>query len=278
MARASIIIPVGEGRIYTFSIPDELSEEEIKAKFARDIGWRTASFSLQRSPGISRTNYVLTPSGIQGGVDEELLRDEYAFLRHQFPLVTMVNLTTYEGMARCEGGPIMELADDGVWPFEQYVTWHKFKIKLSFLHPYKPPTVTWTTDIDHPNIIPKRSGKVCVSLLGKGWLPQTKLAAVINSLYFLLYDPNPYSHYPNKRCKRAAEVCKQYGFPRKRGGVLSRHENTFVCPNCRRPFIIEDADAKVIQCIHCKIILRRRPPGAEDEEDQDDDDYDDDDY
>ena len=162
-----------------------------------------------------------------------------------------------------------ELAEDGVWPFDQYIQWHKFKIKLSFLHPYKPPTVTWLTDIDHPNIIPKRTGKVCVSLLGKGWLPQTKLAAIVNSLYFLLFDPNPYSHYPNKRCKKAAQVCKQYGFPRKRGGVLSKHENTVTCPNCRKPFIVENWDAKVLQCIHCKVLLKKQQPDYYEEEDDD---------
>jgi ubiquitin-protein ligase len=260
-------IPIGEGRNYSLIIPPDLTDADIRNLISEKFGFLPGTFYLFTGSDGIETSYSLVPSRLEGGIDEELLRDEYAFLRHQFPLVTMVNLTTYEGMVRCEGGPVKELAEDGVWPFTQYINWHKFRIKLTYLHPYKPPKVTWLTDIDHPNIIPKRNGKVCVSVLGKGWLPQTKLAAVINALYFLLYDPNPYSHYPNKRCKKVADICKQYGFPRKRSS-MAKHESSFVCPSCRRPFIIEDMDAKVIQCIHCKIILRRKYP--EDEEEDDD--------
>jgi hypothetical protein len=259
MVMVRIKVPIGEGTEITLSIPSDFSVLDLEDTISNKLGIKSSNMDLRAyKSGESGLMFTVFPNELVGGVDEELLMDEWAFLRHQFPLVQMISLTTYEGMVRCEGGPIKELAEDGTWPFDQYVNWHKFRIKLSYLHPYKPPTVTWLTDIDHPNIIPNRKGKVCVSLLGKGWLPQTKLAAVINSLYFLLYDPNPYSHYPNKRCTRAADVCKKFGFPRKRGGALSRHENTVTCPMCRRPFIIEDPDSRIIQCIHCKIILKRR--------------------
>lgn len=266
MPKVRITNPIGEGGRIKFDIPVNCSIETIKILAASGFAAEPESFDLHPQIGNTENvlDYSISPRDLQGAIDEELLKDEYEFLRHQFPLVTMKNLTNYEGMLRCEGGPIKELAEDGVWPFDQYIQWHKFKIKLSYLHPFKPPTVTWLTDIDHPNIIPYRNGKVCVSLLGKGWLPQTKLAAIINALYFLLYDPNPYSHYPNKRCKRAADMCKKYGFPRRRGGILARHNNAITCPNCRRPFILEDPDSRVIQCIHCKVILRR---GIADEED-----------
>ena len=261
MKAARIMIPIGTGSSLTIVYPHRYSEAELKTKVSQKLELPRSSFTLHSITAESNEfDYAVIPLNIAGAVDDDLLRDEYEFLRHQFPLVTMINLTTYEGMVRCEGGPIKELAEDDVWPFHQYTQWHKYRMKLSFLHPYKPPTVTWLTDIDHPNIIPKRSGKVCVSLLGKGWLPQTKLAAIVNSLHFLLFDPNPYSHYPNKRCTRAAEVCKQYGFPRKRGGTLTKHELTMTCPSCRRPFMVDDPDSKVIQCIHCKIILRRKEP------------------
>ena len=161
----------------------------------------------------------LIPRVIKAGVDETALMDEYRYIQQQFPLVRMEDLLTYKGRIRCERGYIKELADRGVWPFTEYVQWHEFKMVLSYLHPYKPPTVTWLTDISHPNIIPKKKGKVCVSLLGKKWLPNTKLAAVINALYFLLSDPNPYSAYPNKRCKEVAKICRMFGFPIKRKQV-----------------------------------------------------------
>jgi hypothetical protein len=260
MVSTRIIMPIGQRCVFSINRPDICSFEKLKIIVGEHLGISPSSFNLSKIHNGRSELYALHPTEIIGAIDEELLMDEYSFLRHQFPLVTMKNLTTYEGMVRCEGGPVKELAEDGVWPFEQYVEWQKFRIKLAYLHPYKPPKVTWLTDIDHPNIIPKRSGKVCVSLLGKGWLPETKLAAVVNALYFLLFDPNPYSHYPNRRCKKAADVCKQYGFPRKRGGILAKHENTLKCPHCKKPFIVEDPEAKVVQCIHCKILLMRRAP------------------
>jgi hypothetical protein len=162
---------------------------------------------------------AVVPLDISCAVDETALIEEYRFIKEQFPLVKMEDLLTYKGRIRCERGYVKELADRGVWPFTEYVNWHEFKMVLSYLHPYKPPAVTWLTDISHPNIIPKKKGKVCVSILGKKWLPNTKLAAVINALYFLLSDPNPYSAYPNKRCKEVAKICRMFGFPLKRRQV-----------------------------------------------------------
>jgi hypothetical protein len=164
----------------------------------------------------SHHEFAIIPKEIEAALDEQALLDEFRYIQKQFPLVRMEDLLTYKGRLRCERGYVKELADKGVWPFVEYVKWHEFKMVLSYLHPYKPPTVTWLTDISHPNIIPKKKGKVCVSLLGKKWLPNTKLAAVINALYFLLSDPNPYSAYPNKRCKEVAKIVRMYGFPIKR--------------------------------------------------------------
>jgi hypothetical protein len=159
---------------------------------------------------------TLMPKHIEAAVNEEELIEEYRYLRTQFPLVKMVDLMTYEGRLRCDRGYVKELAEKEIWPFTEYVKWHEFRMVLSYLHPFKPPSVTWLTDIHHPNIIPKKKGKVCVSILGKKWLPNTKLAAVINALYFLLQDPNPYSAYPTKRCKEVAKICRMFGFPLKR--------------------------------------------------------------
>jgi hypothetical protein len=175
--------------------------------------------SLDEKDINKNRTFCLIPKEIKAAVDEQALLDEYSYLRQQFPLVKMEDLLTYKGRIRCERGYVKELADRGVWPFTEYVQWHEFKMVLSYLHPYKPPSVTWLTDISHPNIIPKKKGKVCVSLLGKKWLPNTKLAAVINALFFLLSDPNPYSAYPNKRCKEVAKICRMFGFPIKRKQV-----------------------------------------------------------
>jgi hypothetical protein len=173
-------------------------------------------FSVMDLPLRDNLEMAIIPGEIRSGVDEQALIEEFRYIQKQFPLVKMEDLLTYKGRLRCERGYVKELADKGIWPFVEYVKWHEFKMVLSYLHPYKPPTVTWLTDISHPNIIPKKKGKVCVNILGKKWLPNTKLAAVINALYFLLSDPNPYSAYPNRRCKEVAKIVRMYGFPIKR--------------------------------------------------------------
>jgi hypothetical protein len=165
---------------------------------------------------LGNEELALIPAKVQAAVDKQMLLEEYNYLRTQFPLVKMVDLMTYTGKLRCERGPVKDLADRGIWPFIEYVKWHEFKMTLSLTHPFKPPTVTWLTEINHPNIIPHKKGKVCVSIIGKKWLPNTKLAAVINALYFLLYDPNPYSAYPTKKCQEVAKICRMFGFPKRR--------------------------------------------------------------
>jgi len=178
-------------------------------------------------------------------MDTRDIEEECAFLRHQFPMVKVVSPTVFTGLVRCEGGPVKELADSGTWPFTEYVKWHKFRMELSFLHPYSPPKVTWLTDIPHPNIIPHKTGKVCVNILGKGWLPQTKLAAVVYSLYFLLSDPNPYNAYPDKKCKEVGELIKHFDFPRRRL-MMGRG---VTCPHCNRYTGSNEGD--VTSCVHC---------------------------
>ena len=204
-----------------------LSKVKNKACRIMNVDPNTALFSLNGNvlddhsyvfdlPSKDIQELAVIPKEITAAVDEQGLLDEFRYIQKQFPLVKMEDLLTYKGRLRCERGYVKELADKGVWPFVEYVRWHEFKMVLSYLHPYKPPVVTWLTDISHPNIIPKKKGKDCVSILGKKWLPNTKLAAVINALYFLLSDPNPYSAYPNKRCKEVAKIVRMYGFPIKR--------------------------------------------------------------
>jgi len=227
--RLVIRAPIGEGFSINLNVEDQFSVRNLKELLYRktNIPGHDIALVLQgeilkdesyiKDLNIGDSNSLtLIPNGLFAAVDEEALIEEYRYLRSQFPLVKMVDLLTYQGKLRCERGYVKELADRGVWPFTEYVKWHEFKMVLSYLHPYKPPTVTWLTDISHPNIIPRKKGKVCVNILGKKWLPNTKLAAVVNALYFLLSDPNPYSAYPTRRCKEVAKIVRMFGFPLKR--------------------------------------------------------------
>jgi hypothetical protein len=148
-----------------------------------------------------------------------ILYREKKIVNHQFPTVTALNdpPTIYEGMLRCEQGEVRELADKNVWPFTEYVNWHRFRLELPKEYPLKPPVATWLTEISHPNIVPNIPGAVCVSILGENWRPDLRLVSVINALYYLLADPNPNNVFKHSKCFQAAQVCRFYGFP-KRGG------------------------------------------------------------
>lgn len=62
-------------------------------------------------------------------------------------------------------------------------------------YPFKPPTVTFTTKIYHPNIsndTPPNSGVMCLGMLKpEEWKPSTKLSAVLEFARQLLKEPNP---------------------------------------------------------------------------------------
>lgn len=146
-----------------------------------------------------------------------LLFKEKSFINHQFPMVTPLadppNL--YEGLVRCEKGEVKDLAEKSVWPFTEYVGWHRFRLELLNEYPLKPPVVTWLTEISHPNIVSNIPGAVCVSVLGEGWRPDLKVVSVINSLYYLLSDPNPNNVFDHPNCIESAKVCRRYGFPKR---------------------------------------------------------------
>jgi hypothetical protein len=143
------------------------------------------------------------------------LYKEKDFLNHQFPTVKALNdpPTSYEGMLRCEKGEVKKLAERNVWPFTQYLQWQKFRMDLPEEYPVKPPLVTWISDVSHPNIVPNVPGAVCVSVVGEGWKPNLRLVSVVNSLYYLLSDPNPNNVFNDPRCLEAAKICSKHGFP-----------------------------------------------------------------
>ena len=159
-------------------------------------------------------------------MDVALLYKEKSLLNHQFPTITALNdpPTSFEGLIRCEKGEVKKLAEKGIWPFTEYVNWNKFKLDLPPEYPLKPPIATWLTNISHPNIVPNVANAVCVSVIGEKWDPRLKLISVVNSLHYLLTDPNPQSVFDDPRALKAANVCRSYGFP-KMTKYLPKEEN-----------------------------------------------------
>ena len=64
-----------------------------------------------------------------------------------------------------------------------------FEIILPREYPFKPPKVIAKTKIWHPNFFKDR---VCIGILGKDWAPSNTVVDVVESLRFLLSNPNPH--------------------------------------------------------------------------------------
>jgi len=97
--------------------------------------------------------------------------------------------------ANCSAGPVGDdifhwqatLMGPGESPFEGGV----FFLYINFPsdYPYKPPRVTFSTKIYHPNI--NSSGGICLDILKDQWSPALTIYKVLISICSLLDDPNP---------------------------------------------------------------------------------------
>lgn len=95
----------------------------------------------------------------------------------------------------CSCGPKGE--DLYVWegmimgPAESPFSGGVFGVSIHFPvdYPFKPPKVSFTTKIYHPNV--NESGVICLDILKGAWSPALTISKVLLSILSLLTDPNP---------------------------------------------------------------------------------------
>eukprot|EP01090_Pellita_catalonica_P017151 TRINITY_DN5111_c0_g2_i4.p1 TRINITY_DN5111_c0_g2~~TRINITY_DN5111_c0_g2_i4.p1 ORF type:complete len:148 (-),score=20.29 TRINITY_DN5111_c0_g2_i4:80-523(-) len=97
--------------------------------------------------------------------------------------------------AQCSAGPV---ADDMFhWsatimgPTDSPFNGGIFFLDIHFPpdYPFKPPKITFTTRIYHPNI--NSNGSICLDILKEQWSPALTISKVLLSICSLLTDPNP---------------------------------------------------------------------------------------
>lgn len=97
--------------------------------------------------------------------------------------------------SNCSAGPVGD--DIYTWqgtlmgPIKSPYEGGVFYLNISFPedYPYKPPRVTFTTKIYHPNI--NSAGGICLDILKDQWSPALTISKVLLSICSLLTDPNP---------------------------------------------------------------------------------------
>lgn len=85
-----------------------------------------------------------------------------------------------------------------------------FKLQLGFTedYPNKPPSVTFVSEMFHPNVY--TDGSICLDILSTAWSPTYDVAAILTSIQSLLDDPNPNSPANNLAAQLYVENRREY--------------------------------------------------------------------
>ncbi|KAK8840812.1 Ubiquitin-conjugating enzyme E2 D1 [Tritrichomonas musculus] len=75
-------------------------------------------------------------------------------------------------------------------------------------YPFKPPTVTFKTQIFHPNI--NTNGNVCLDILKAKWVSTMSISKILLSICCLLAFPNPDSPYNKEAANLYRDNLQEY--------------------------------------------------------------------
>jgi ubiquitin-conjugating enzyme E2 D/E len=116
-------------------------------------------------------------------MSQKRIQKELNELRKDCPLNCSAGPISTEDIFRWEG--IIVGPDDT--PYAGGI----FDLKILFPvdYPFKPPTVTFTTKIYHPNI--NSAGGICLDILKTQWSPALTVSKVLLSICSMFSDPNP---------------------------------------------------------------------------------------
>jgi len=125
----------------------------------------------------------MTSNGLNPIRNNRILSDIKELVRNDMPDIiekVEINEDIYKPHIIYMKGPVDTPYEGGIF---------KISMQMPADYPYKPPSMSFMTQVYHPNI--SRDGSICIDILKDQWSSVLRATKVILSLSALLANPNP---------------------------------------------------------------------------------------